>query len=292
MEKNSITLTRDQENAKDKICDWWLNRRHEKQCFILTGYAGTGKSFLLNYTIENELELNEKEVQFVAPTGKAATVLIQKGAINASTIHKLIYNIIEEEFTTEVNGEKITSKKQKFVKVRSLPSRIKLIVLDETSMVDEKVMKDLLSFGVSMICCGDDAQLPPVGKSTDMLKNPDATLNEIVRQQEDNAIIKIATMARNKENIPSGNYGDVIVVNRNSLTEETYNKLLVEADQVLCGTNRMRAKMNHHIKKLKGLNPYAINMNEKVICLLNNWEQTLDTDGEYFLVNRCDRERY
>ena len=65
------------------------------QDFFLGGYAGTGKSTVLPYCIE-EFGLKFNEVAFVAPTGKAAKVMTSKlhqfGIWTAATtIHKLIY---------------------------------------------------------------------------------------------------------------------------------------------------------------------------------------------------------
>lgn len=149
----NIKLNEQQEKAKDLIVDWFKNKTNEKLIFVLAGYAGTGKTFLINHIIKNELNL-EGKVAFIAPTGKAASVLIQRGSTNACTIHKLIYNRVEKESQTEINGKIIKTKRFEFVKKTSIPN-YKLIVLDEVSMVDEKVMKDLISFGRPILCTGD-----------------------------------------------------------------------------------------------------------------------------------------
>ena len=154
-----IKLNEQQETAKNLIKDWWENKRDEKQYFVLAGYAGTGKTFLVNYLIKYVLEIPIEKVTYVAPTGKAASVLVQRGASNATTIHKLIYNRIEKEYENEINGKIIKTKRFEFVKKPSIPN-YKLIIVDETSMVEKKIMEDLLSFGIPMICCGDAGQLP------------------------------------------------------------------------------------------------------------------------------------
>ena len=57
----------------------------------IAGFAGTGKSTLIKFIVE-ALGLDvEKDVAYCAFTGKAATVLQQKGCQNATTIHKLLY---------------------------------------------------------------------------------------------------------------------------------------------------------------------------------------------------------
>ena len=100
-----------------------------------------------------------KKLHYVAPTGKAASVLVQRGASNATTIHKLIYNRIEKEYENEINGKIIKTKRFEFIKSHQFQT-YKLIIVDEVSMVEKKIMEDLLSFGIPMICCGDAGQLP------------------------------------------------------------------------------------------------------------------------------------
>ena len=69
MEK--VTLTTDQENAKNLIEEWFFNT--DNQVFVLSGYAGTGKTFLIDYIVREVLHLKAgDEAVFVSPTGKAA----------------------------------------------------------------------------------------------------------------------------------------------------------------------------------------------------------------------------
>ena len=282
---SDIELTKDQETAKDLIRYWWNNERKEKLVFTLSGYAGTGKTFLINYVVFNELSLARENVVFTAYTGKATSVLIKRGAYGAVTIHKLIYNQKETEYETHINGKTVKSKKMEFVRKPSIDSHIKLIVVDEVSMVAPDILKDLVSFGVPILAVGDSGQLPPINGSSELLDHPDATLSQIVRQSANNAIINIATKVRNRIPIKSGNYGDVIIVNKSTLPEKTLKNLLLKADQVLCGTNRMRTALNDKIKKWLGLNSTTANIGEKVICLQNNWRIWLDKDNMYNLVN-------
>lgn len=282
----SVKLTELQEKAAIEICKWFKSYKDtNEQLFILAGYAGTGKTFLVNHIIHNLLKLDEDSVAFVAPTGKAANVLIQRGALNATTIHRLIYRRVTKKFETKIGDKIITSEKTEFVKKESIP-KYKLIVLDETSMVESRIMGDLVSFGIPILCCGDPFQLPPpAGISNGLLERPNITLTEIVRQESDNAIINLATKIRNGEELKFGNYGDVIVVPSNSLTKNRRDYLLTKADQVICGTNARRKTLNKEIKKSLGLKLGEINIGEKVICLLNNWDVTLDDYDEYYLVN-------
>jgi len=282
-----VILNSQQEEAKDLIVKWFDNvGETKKQVYFLSGYAGTGKTFLIDHIIEDHLKLNPSEVAFGTPTGKAASVLIQRGR-DASTIHRLIYTPEEEEYESKIGSNTIKSKKITFKK-RNKIRDYKLIVLDEVSMIDENIMKDLLSFGIPLLCTGDPGQLPPINGKNPIMDSPDYTLTEIVRQSLDNPIIKLATMARDKQDIPFGNYGEVLVLDRQKLSQANMQDLLLGADQVICGTNATRNYLNTEIRKLKGIDvikdKYPTD-GEKVICIVNNWETYLDEDEMFNLVN-------
>jgi exodeoxyribonuclease-5 len=279
-------LTRQQEEARLLIIDWFNNVKSTgKQLFILGGYAGTGKTFLINRIID-DLNLKPFQVAYGTFTGKAASILIQKGR-EASTIHRLIYSPVEEEYETKIAGETIKSTRIKFVKKESI-SNFHLIIIDEVSMVDSEMMKDLMSFGIPILASGDPGQLDPISGDNSYMKNPDYFLTDIVRQAEGDPIIQIASRVRNGENIPYGNYGSVIILDRSSLTIDIQRNLLLKADQVICGTNSTRKYLNNEIRKYKGIdviaNKYPID-GEKIIFNVNNWEIYLDEDRIYNLVN-------
>lgn len=279
-----ILLTSNQENAKKSIMEWFLNL--DTQVFVLSGYAGTGKTFLLRHVVCDCLALEpEKQVAFVAPTGKAASILIRSGT-PASTIHSLIYKMDDEAFDVDDEGE-ILRERLKFIKRDQLASDYKLIVIDETSMVSDELMRDLLSFGVKCLFCGDNAQLPPVNGNSSLLDRPNCLLTEIMRQELDNPIVTLATLARGGEFIPFGNYGEIAaVVAREDFTGETRKRILLKADQIICGRNKTRTALNNEIRRYKGLSDSPLPQeNEKVICTLNNWGRTIDGEGRFHLVN-------
>ena len=94
-------LTPDQERAKNLIAEWYLNS--DDLFFVLSGYAGTGKTFLINHVVKDVLKLKVgEEAVFISPTGKAASILVKKGT-PAGTVHSLIYMRDEEDF--EVNED-------------------------------------------------------------------------------------------------------------------------------------------------------------------------------------------
>ncbi len=283
---DGITLTKDQENAKDMIAEWFFNT--EDQVFVLSGYAGTGKTFLIDYVVREVLHLSAgEEAVFVSPTGKAAANLVKNGTI-AGTVHSLIYRREEEEYDVDENGEIVPPKALSFIKREKIGEKIRLIIIDEASMVNETVLYDLLSFNVKCLFSGDGAQLPPVSGACPLLNNPHYTLREIVRQAADNPIIKVATMAREGKRIPYGNYGDkVCVIGKNVLSSAERKRLFLKADQLICGRNRTRNALNTEIRGYKGIGIEELLPveGEKLICTLNHWEKPLDREERFHLVN-------
>ena len=281
-----ITLTDDQERAKNLITEWYLNT--DDQVFVLSGYAGTGKTFLIDYIVRKVLMLKVgSEAVFVSPTGKAAANLVKNGTL-AGTLHSLIYIRDEDDFEVNENGEIVDREELSFIKKEKIGEKIKLIIIDEASMINEAVLNDLLSFGVKCLFSGDGAQLPPVNGTCPLLANPHYTMKEIVRQAADNPIIQVATMARQGQPIPYGNYGDTVcVIRREGLSKADRERLFLKADQIICGRNSTRNRLNDEVRGYKGLkkSERLPTEGEKLICTLNDWEKPLDTGKKFHLVN-------
>ncbi len=287
MDMDEVVLTKDQENAKNLIAEWFFNT--DDQVFVLSGYAGTGKTFLIDYVTKEILHLKVgEEAVFVSPTGKAAANLVKNGTL-AGTVHSLIYIRDEDEYDVDENGEIIETRSLNFIKREAINEKIRLIVVDEASMINETVLYDLLSFGVKCLFSGDGAQLPPVNGTCSLLDAAsNYTLTEIVRQAADNPIIQVATMAREGKRIPYGNYGDkVCVVGRNALSASERKRLFLKADQIICGRNKTRNSLNAEVRGYKGIPQEALLPvdGEKLICTLNDWEKPLDKEERFHLVN-------
>ena len=234
-----------------------------KPLFRLFGYAGTGKTTLAKYFAEQVCG----DVQFAAFTGKAAQVLRSKGAANARTIHSLIYRPKGEEEVSDASTGK-TSMSPTFTLNRQSPiSKAKLIIVDECSMVDENLGKDLMSFGVPILVLGDPGQLPPIsggGFFTD--HEPDHLLTEIHRQAQGNPIIRLAMDVREGREFMIGDYGTTQVISKSDVTQE----LVLGADQVLVGTNRTRRRYNQRLRELKGFTAEVPQAGDKLVCLRND----------------------
>ena len=151
------------------------------------------------------------------------------------------------------------------LKEESEVSHAPLVILDECSMVGERMAEDLLSFGVRLLVLGDPAQLPPVkGTGYFIQGEPDNMLTEVHRQAKDNPIIDIATRVREGRRVELGDYGDTRVVSRVEAQDALAH------DQVLCGTNKKRQAINARHRHLDQRSGDFPNAGERLICLKND----------------------
>lgn len=247
----------------------WLGR--DEQVYYLAGYAGTGKTTLA----KKFAETFSGPVHFAAFTGKAAHVLRKAGCWGASTLHSLIYRIRErstyriEELKRKVlltpegperdrliialKAEEEEMKKPRFeLNPDSALQAGSLLVVDECSMVDEKLGRDVLSFGSKVLVLGDPAQLPPVrGGGFFTAQEPGSLLTEIHRQAQDSPVLQLATEAR-RERLPGyGEYGDSMVIPR---SEFGLAKFGLDW-QVIVGRNATRRRGNVKARELRGFGP-------------------------------------
>ena len=190
-----------QKAAVSAVVAWykgWQDRRHYRQFFRMGGYAGTGKTTIAQHIAT--LCGGESKVVFIAPTGKAAARLRQKGCTSAQTMHSFIYNVRGED----ADGEPIFSAKG------GLDQRPKLVIMDEASMVGEYDRKVLASHGIPILELGDPGQIPPV-KDTQVftLDALDVLLDQIERNAGN--IIKASMFIRQGKRLPVREYDDVRV---------------------------------------------------------------------------------
>ena len=214
--------TNDQRNTIEQLSDflWTFASPHSDglELFILTGYAGTGKTSLIGAFVNTLPHLKMKSV-LLAPTGRAAKVLSNYSKSKATTIHRKIY------FKNEAQGaEYFTLGQNKHTNT--------LFIVDEASMISthsgmqsddgynhRNLLDDLIEYVYSgqnckLIFVGDKGQLPPIG----MAQSPalekqhllteysldiyTSELSEIVRQEKASGILDIAGSLRVWEEMP------------------------------------------------------------------------------------------
>jgi hypothetical protein len=185
----SIELTKDQKSAVGKLREF-LKDKDSKQ-FLLEGYAGTGKTTILQYLLNN-IQFLHLDICFSATTNKAVSVMKQmrsmlsdtgnngngngNGNSHFKTIHKLLAlkRDIKYDGTIVWNMSESMMKVKKGIRVKN--EKLKrfidydIIVVDEVSMINEDMYskintilknKDVFT---KVIWVGDRAQLPPVNE--------------------------------------------------------------------------------------------------------------------------------
>ncbi len=122
----------------------------------ITGSAGSGKTTTAEavlYALQALLGIEEENIMFCAPTGKAANRLKEVVKKPTRTIHSL-FGIGEDSYTL-IDDSTIRKK-----------SEIKVLVVDESSMINLNLMYDMLSKisdDTRIVFLGDRSQLPPIG---------------------------------------------------------------------------------------------------------------------------------
>jgi len=268
-----------QDSALKAVADWLKDKPGgasngaAPQVFRLFGFAGTGKTTLARHIAADV----DGQVAFAAFTGKAALVMRAKGCTDARTIHSLIYRPREVEAETP-----------SFELWDDAPaSKAKLIIIDECSMVDAELGRDLLSFGVPLLVLGDPAQLPPIqGAGFFTEAEPDAMLTEVHRQAKDDPIVHLSMAVREGRTLAPGRYGESEVVARAALDPLR----VTTADQILVGRNATRRAYNTRMRALRGLKEPLPQAGDKLVCLRNNKKKGLFNGGLWTLIERRERK--
>lgn len=287
-----MELSADQQNAISTLIMWFKDP--QKSPYItLGGYAGTGKTTVISL-FRNELNSLNKNISvaFCSYTGKAARVLSNRLKDNnsvfqndtISTIHSLIYSPMVDDSSNEIVG---------WEKKRTLNAN--LIVVDEASMVDEQIWRDLLYYRIPIIAVGDHGQLPPIGSKFNLMEKPNLKLEQIHRQAEGNPIIELSILARTKGEIPTGKFGtNIKKFLRNDFdASESITELLQnyrEDTTILCGFNTTRVKLNKYVRGALGFESPMPEARDRVICLKNNSKKSIFNGmlGKVLFINDLD----
>jgi exodeoxyribonuclease-5 len=308
-----ITLTSEQDKALDAVQGWFLDARVRDQPFRLFGPAGVGKTTLAKH-VAARLGLRDQDVVFGAYTGKAASVLARKG-VPATTIHSAIYRPMENTQTraewreltdklSEINMEidrpldRMKRADEITRRIEELEARLRqpgfvlnpesewayadLIVLDEVSMVNTDMARDIESFGVPVLVLGDPFQLPPIeGGGYYTRGEPDVLLTEIHRQALESPVLALATEIRTlDQRMWQSNLWETASITR-----------AMQFEQVLCWRNSTRWKLIERIRAKKGYPAGQVMAGDRVICLVNNKRDLGILNGQQFDVLEVDGDR-
>ena len=268
---NSMELSAEQQTAVQVLLKWFASAQ-KKPYITLGGFAGTGKTTLIAEFKTELVKQNKKlKLAFCSYTGRAAQNLKNRlkthNALGSkdtiSTIHGLIYDPIENQQGVIVGW----SRKEELEK--------DLIIVDEASMIDASIWRDLLSYQIPILAVGDHGQLPPIQGEFNLMTKPDLVLHQIHRQAKDNPIISVSALARQTGNIPVQSFGSrVMKYSRNDPEAQILSgELLARYSTdtlILCGFNATRVKINQFIRTELGFETPQPAVHDRVICLRNN----------------------
>jgi len=192
-------LTADQREAAEAFRDW-LTAADVDVPFVLSGFAGSGKTFL-SMRLLREVEATGLCWTVVAPTHKAVGVLRQALTLEGlqptwypSTIHRLLRLKLRRQGDREL----CESTEQTATALEHLG----LVLIDEASMVDSSLLAIALQcahpFRTRLVFVGDPAQLPPIGEAESpvfaLQRARTACLREVVRHQ--GPVLQLASCLR------------------------------------------------------------------------------------------------
>jgi ATP-dependent exoDNAse (exonuclease V) alpha subunit len=220
-----------------------------KPITVCAGLAGTGKTTIIKHVVQ---KLRNWAV--ASFTGKSADVLRKKG-ITATTIHSLIYHPIDQK---DKNNNPI------FAVAPSLPYNG--IIIDEASMVSDKIYEDLISFGLPIIFFGDHGQLPPIASKFNIMTNPDYVLETIHRNSGE--IAWFARWIRNGYN-PSAFAHRYKCKKITFVSKLLMDHYLLEADQIICAFNKTRVQLNNRVRYYQGIKDQKPVIGDRIMCLRN-----------------------
>lgn len=270
-----IILNKGQRDIVRQAVKWY--RSGNEQVFQIQGPPGTGKSVTIN-AIVDALRLDRDRVAPMSYIGGAAINMRVKGFYNAKTIHSWLYRPIEVMVYDKNNKIVIDpyfNKPKKRLSFEPKPlGDIDLMVIDEAYTTPLSMKDEIESRNKPIIAAGDRDQLSPVKDRPAYLEcGKIHYLTEIMRQDAGSAIIYLSQRINNGLPIHSGWYGNVLVIEREELTDQ----MIAMSDVVICGKNDTRDYYNKYIREnLKGIMSTTPVYGEKMVCRKNNFGMDLD----------------
>lgn len=278
---SSVVLSDDQRTALDTLLAALRGTSPEAS---LAGAAGTGKTTLMRAV----LDAWGCGVLLLAPTGKAARRLSEVTGYDASTIHSVLYALVEEQ-KDQKGRERLAFGERKALDVP-------LVVVDEASMVSADLARDLraaCSGRTALLWVGDHEQLPPVeGDRGVDLDNATAKLTQVHRQALESPVLDLATHIREGRGQKFDRWTDAAGdCSRTEITAVADAVTWAEeapADRVLLTwTNRVRQQANQITRERRGLPARGLVAGERIVCTFNNHALGV-MNGETFTVTRVE----
>ena len=282
---SSFGLEGEQLTAFNRIVEFLVNDfSRTSNTLVFSAEGGCGKTYVLRKVVKF-LTDSMYHVSVVAFTGRAASQLEDDG-ISAQTCHSLLY---KPKFDTR--GVLVGWEKKETREILEVCRNG--IIVDESSMIPKDMHEIFVSLGVPIVYTGDDEQLPPVDPNDKdfnaMTVLPSSggivRLTENRRFDANNGIGFITKHLRTNNSIPRVKKDCLSFVRKSEVLTEAFHRTN-RYDVVVCGTNKIRKKLNNHIRSARGYNDLIPDIGERIVCLRNM--ATVDgvkvNNGELFIV--------
>lgn len=302
----------------------FIESKSTDKCFVLKGYAGTGKTTSIAALVKALAKFKLRSV-LLAPTGRAAKVMSNYTGKKTLTIHKKIYR-----------KRSAASPDLSFQLAPNIAEDT-LFIIDEASMVTDEwndsgssLLRDLLEFVYNdkncfLLFVGDTAQLPPVGSLESPALNPaylnqnynleitTVELKEVVRQEKKSGILSNATLLRKLiiaeadvivPKFATKSFKDVYRMTGARLVEGleyAYSKFGVENTLVVCRSNRSANVYNQQIRGRLLYREEELTGGDQIMVVRNNYFWLPENADTAFIANgdmakiirvRGEEERY
>jgi exodeoxyribonuclease V len=272
-----MDLSPDQLHVFNAVLSWLKSPR--ERLLTLGGVGGTGKT-----TVLGELARHfPTPTAYIAPTGRATSRLARSlvaggthittlqrppdgkaprrwrhlfdeslpeagGPPLCTTLHKLLLRPVIDSKTEELLGWQPRA---------GLDRKYRLIVVDEASMVGNRLLETLLAQDVLVLAVGDHWQLPPVQDSGSLMANPMLRLEQIHRQAEGSSIIALARHVREGGRLQDfTGWNEDCVLRSRSDEEAVVRETLAEPNRLdvtfVAWTNKTRVRLNRMARQLQG----------------------------------------
>ncbi len=306
LEHLPFTPTAEQLECVEALAKFCADRR-EMQCFLLKGYAGTGKTSIVSALVRAMKDL-EQQTTLLAPTGRAAKVFSLYSEQSATSIHKKIYrqkSVSDSQFVLDYNR-----------------GRDMLFLVDEASMIGDgysesssfgsgRLLDDLIEYIYSgtncrMILLGDTAQLLPVGQDYSPaldrhtlegfgLEVNEFLLTDVVRQAADSGILANATHIRTILEKPIYEHPQIYIhfpdlehISGAELIDSIYSSYRDVGEEnviVVCRSNKRANIFNQGIRNQVLQRESELSNSDLVMVVKNNYFWSEKYDSINFIAN-------
>ncbi|GAB3938168.1 ATP-dependent DNA helicase [Larkinella terrae] len=301
--------TSGQQQFFEQMNPFMIRTEHEnyRDCFLLKGYAGTGKTTLISTLIKVLPKFGFKSV-LLAPTGRAAKVMSNYSKRMAQTIHRKIYRQVADAHS----GNLVFQRQKNY-------HEDTVFIVDEASMISDDseigmngLLADLVDFifenpGNRLMLVGDVAQLPPVGKELSPALDKgylerhfdmvvvEQELMEVMRQDENSGILLNATTLRDVLNEPNPRislnvrkYRDIYKMTGEKLEDGIrycYDKYGRENTIIITRSNKMAVQYNQYIRRAINQCEEELDTGDMLMIVKNNYTVLDDDSPAGFLAN-------